>query len=163
MAQTQAQKIAAARNDMRARKAAEAQPVRKPRAKKTVVVEPVVQSSFDEDLMRLIKHHIGDIEIPSWKRALFAFIVSLTAAAGMGWLIGTITGYAMIGLLAVGGSMSLVYLLYAIGLLLAAYGGFKVSQTVGRYIVSGNIDRDISDAWGWIKGKFAREPQGALA
>ena len=158
-------KLIAARNDMLKRKhaGADAAPVRKPRAKKTVVSEPVVQSSFDEDLMTLIKRHLGDVAIPSWKRAVFAFVVGATAAAGFGWLVGTVAGYAMIGVLAMSHSMSLVYLIYALAMLLAVYGGMKVSQKVGGYIVSGNIDRDIAKGWGWVKSKFTREPQGALA
>lgn len=92
---------------------------------------------------------------PSWKRKLAAFFASALLASGAGYVIGTLAGYAMVGIAALGGSVLWAYLILIVALILSFYAGLKIGQHVGNYVLSGQVDRDIVAAKNKITGWFS--------
>lgn len=94
------------------------------------------------------------ITIPTWKRSLLAFVASFVVGYGVGYLLGTLLSILMVATFTVTGSLFLMYCIAVLGFLGILYAGCKVGQTVGMYIVTGDIDRDVRRAKNWISGWF---------
>lgn len=94
---------------------------------------------------------------PSWKRYLGAFFASAVLAYGAGHIIGTLAGYAMVGIASLGGSLLWAWLIMIIATILSIYVGMKIGQHVGNYILSGQIDRDVVGAVNKVKSWFGRK------
>jgi hypothetical protein len=128
--------------------------------------EDAVRQAAMEAVMKLFG---VDENAPSFKRQMAALFASILLSVGAGYVIGQIAGYAIIGILALGGSMLWAYLIMILATLLAMYAGMKIGQYVGNYVLSGQVDEDIakakdavSDGWNWIKSKFSSEPKESV-
>ena len=95
-------------------------------------------------------------ELPSWKRNVAAFALSMAACAGTGYVISTITAYAIAGIAVFNGSMFLTFFVFALALLVSVYAGLKLSEKVTNYVMSGQIDRDIVAAKNKVLGWFGK-------
>lgn len=108
-----------------------------------------------------------DENAPSWKRKLAAFFAVGVVAYGIGYGIGTLAGYAIAGIAALGGSVLWSYLIMITALIVSLYAGVKVGQYLGNYILSGQIDADIgaikNKVTGWFKRDKKDAPQIAVA
>jgi Flp pilus assembly protein TadB len=96
------------------------------------------------------------LDLPSWKRTVCAFLATAALSVGAGYLIGQIAAYAIVGVMMLGAPMAIAWLIYALALVLSLYAGIKIGQYVGNYVLSGQIDRDVSRAWGGVKSLFTR-------
>jgi hypothetical protein len=111
--------------------------------------------------------------LPSGKRAIASLAVSVLLSAGAGYGIGTIAGYAIVGVAALSGALLWQWVIFILAIALGAYVGMKIGQHVGNYILSGQIDKDAAACWdtvtGWFSSKdkvaevVAIPPLGALA
>lgn len=95
-----------------------------------------------------------DSAMPSWKRKLSAFFGAILLSGAAGYAIGTLAGYAIVGVASLGGSILWAYLIMVIALILAAYAGFKIGEVVGNYVLSGQIDKDLKAAKAKVTGWF---------
>ena len=100
--------------------------------------------------------------VPSWKRQLVAFVGSFAVGFGVGSVFNVIISVMMNAIFALTSSMFLVYTLWIVGMLAAAYFALKAGQKVGMYIVSGNIDGDVQRLKAKVSGWFTRKPAQPL-
>ena len=89
-----------------------------------------------------------------WKRQLIAFIVSSTISMGAGYLIGVVASMAIVAVATLAGAFVWQCLIMFVALMLALYAGLKSAQTVGKYITSGDIDRDVVNMKNKVVGFF---------
>jgi hypothetical protein len=108
-------------------------------------------------IMKLAEFSSG-LEGVSTKRKLAAFFGSILVSGAAGYAIGSLAGYAIAGVMALGGSVLWAYLILIIALILGAYAGMKIGQHVGNYILSGKIDKDIVAAKNKFLGFFKSKP-----
>jgi len=112
------------------------------------------QEAIDDFLKRF------GLQAPSWKRIACAVVLVAALAYGAGTLIGTLATYMVVGAFMFTGSMFVVWSIYILAILLALYAGLKIGQHVGNYVLSGQIDRDLSSAWNWTKSLFgSKQPE----
>ncbi len=100
-------------------------------------------------------HNIG-FETPTWKRVLAANVLAIGCSAGAGYVIASIASYTAAGILVLTGSTFLVFMTFMLAILVSVYTGLKISQHVGNYVLSGQIDRDIVVAKNKVIGLFER-------
>lgn len=94
------------------------------------------------------------LEAPTWKRQLLAWLASLGACAGVGYLMGQIIGYAMVGAILLTGSAFIPLVIYAIGVVIAIYASYRVGPIVYMAVIDKTVDRMASSAWNKATGLF---------
>lgn len=107
----------------------------------------------DEISMRAMFDNLG-VSIPTWKRTLIALVASLASGYLAGSAGMTVTGVLCTAALTATGSMFISTVVYALGLIITVYAALKISQKIGMYIATGDIDSDAAAAWGWTKSLF---------
>lgn len=152
VASTQTPEQIAVLNEMRAAKAKTKADLAAKVAAAEAAMPPFVASSTHagigaDALSARIRESINDMlgfgegsAMPGWKRKLAAFFSSCMLAYGAGYAIGTVAGYAIVGIASMGASVLWSYLIMIVAALLALYAGMKIGQYVGNYILSGKID-----------------------
>lgn len=127
----------------------------KPEPTRIEAAKEVVQQSI-ENLSERAAAAVDELLLAlgtcSPKRYLVAFVLSLSAAIGVGWLIGQVIAWCMAAVLVSTGSSFLATLVLAVGLIIAFFAGKKVGGTVMEYIVCRHADAH----WARIKGFFSR-------
>jgi hypothetical protein len=110
------------------------------KAKKTKIAEAIEQAEAQ------------GIVIPTWKRVVAANVASI--AVNYAWLSPFIS---LVASIAAPASLFLAVMIWIVSMVLAIYAGMKVSQHVGSYILSGQIDRDVVKVKNKVLGLFQRK------
>lgn len=114
----------------------------------------------NEKLIREACDSLG-VPVPSWKRVVITYVAAMCAGYGLGTLFILVDALLLSSLMAT--SVFLYWAVWAVGLLLTLYAGFKLGNAIGNYIMSGQIDRDIAVAKNKVSGWFKRTPALAAA
>jgi hypothetical protein len=114
-------------------------------------IEDVNLSHYDRALASM--KALG-LKVPGWKRTLVSLIVAFFAGCGIGMVANVLIDMVLIAT-----SFSVFgYILSCLIFIAALYAGFKTGQSIGMYIVTGDIDRDIGRVVGKVKGWFQSTP-----
>ena len=81
-----------------------------------------------------------NFEAVGWKRQVCAWVLSLSSAFAIGYGMGTLIAYTLVGAMVLSTSAFLAYAIYFVGILLAVYLGSKVSA----FVFDGVIDKSIA-------------------
>lgn len=84
------------------------------------------------------------IAIPSKRRILVATVASIIVGGCIGYFGGQLLGMLVAGALVLTGSAFLSMLVYILGLCLLAYAAFVAGRKVAQYILTSNVDTDLS-------------------
>lgn len=110
------------------------------------------------------------IELPSKRRVIVSLIASLIVGGCIGYFGGQLLGMLVAGALVLTGSAFLSMLVYILGLCLIAYAGFVAGRKVAQYILTSNVDTDLSavrntlgSAKDRVFGWFKSEPKAVAA
>lgn len=116
------------------------------------------------------------IAIPSKRRILVATVASIIVGGCIGYFGGQLLGMLVAGALVLTGSAFLSMLVYILGLCLLAYAAFVAGRKVAQYILTSNVDTDLSAVrntlgsakdrvFGWFKSepKVVAAPVAAAA
>lgn len=96
----------------------------------------------------------------SFTRKACAYVVSLCASFGTGYLVGLAMN-AVLVTAAVSTSLFLTILVWVLGLLIALYLGSKVGEAVYNGIVHSVIEDTVAGAWHSVTGWFTTEKVAA--
>lgn len=98
------------------------------------------------------------IVIPTWKRTACAFFASIACSVGIALVISEVAEYTVLGILtSTSASLMFAFVIYMLAMIIAIYASMKVSQYIGNYVLSGQIDKDIVRAKNKVTGWFKRE------
>lgn len=110
------------------------------------------------------------IAIPSKRRILVATVASIIVGGCIGYFGGQLLGMLVAGALVLTGSAFLSMLVYILGLCVLAYGAFVAGRKVAQYILTSNVDTDLSvvrntlgSAKDRVFGWFKSEPKAVAA
>lgn len=110
------------------------------------------------------------VAIPSKRRILVASVASIIVGGCIGYFGGQLLGMLVAGALVLTGSAFLSMLVYILGLCLIAYGAFVAGRKVAQYILTSNVDSDLSavrntlgSAKDRVFGWFKSEPKAVAA
>lgn len=110
------------------------------------------------------------IAIPSKRRILVATVASIIVGGCIGYFGGQLLGMLVAGALVLTGSAFLSMLVYILGLCLLAYAAFVAGRKVAQYILTSNVDSDLSavrntlgSAKDRVFGWFKSEPKAVAA
>lgn len=110
------------------------------------------------------------IVIPSKRRILVATVASIIVGGCIGYFGGQLLGMLVAGALVLTGSAFLSMLVYILGLCLLAYAAFVAGRKVAQYILTSNVDTDLSavrntlgSAKDRVFGWFKSEPKAVAA
>lgn len=92
------------------------------------------------------------IAVPDWKRKAVAYVGAFLIGYGFGSLFAYLDVIFLSSLATT--SVFLYWLAYVLGLVLTIYAAIKVSQKWGGYVISGDIDADLTRAKNWVSGFF---------
>lgn len=93
-------------------------------------------------------------QVPSWKRAVTGLIVGMLAAAGTGYLIGSLAGLLIVSAVAVTSMAWIGWVLMILSIALGAWAGGKVGASVFGYIVDQRIDEHYNAAKAKVSSWF---------
>lgn len=128
--------------------------------KPTVVITPIVETAQAAPTYREQMHAMLDRALDSsgeqvgWKRTLAAWVVGLSSAFGVGYLVGLAIAYMVVGASVLGAGTFLCSLIYFIGIIIAMYLGNKVAVFTYMSIMDKTIDTTCSAAYGKVRGWF---------
>lgn len=106
-------------------------------------VAPVApeQKSYDfKAHMHKILDEALSAEQPSWKRLLLAWTLGLATSFGVGYLVGQLTMYCVLGAALLTGSAFVALLVMVIGVLVSMYLGYKASLFAYTKVMDKSID-----------------------
>ena len=110
------------------------------------------------------------IELPSKRRVIVSLIASIIVGGCIGYFGGQLLGMLVAGALVLTGSAFLSMLVYILGLCVLAYGAFVAGRKVAQYILTSNVDTDLSavrntlgSAKDRVFGWFKSEPKAVVA
>lgn len=83
----------------------------------------------------------------SWKRALCAFVTSVTVGAGIGWITGKLIGFMALGAVVAGAPAFIAIAIWVLGLVLALYFGSKVAARIAGAVLTGEADERAAAAY----------------
>lgn len=129
-----------------------AAPQRAKRVTAKTATEPKtpLQARF-EALMAASENLMSDFEMPSWKRVLCAFVLTIAICVGLGFVIGNVLTWLMTGAVMVTGSILIGWAIYILGAIFAAWAGWRVGRKVGVSVLTKSADRTAANAWSNIK------------
>lgn len=140
---------------------------RTPRAsrKATIVDVPFVEtvapaapqlSAFEAYKARAHKAIDEMLALPEhgWMRAITAWIVTLASSIGIGWLVGTITTYAIVGAALLTSSAFVALAILLIGIAGSMYISYKTSPIVFMAVIDGTVEKAAARAWKRTKAFF---------
>ena len=94
--------------------------------------------------------------VPTWKRTLVAFVSTIASAVGIGWVAGTLLDWLVVGALAMAVPAFIVFVVYLIGAIIAAYYGGKLCVRVGGAVLTGEADERAIAAYDAMKSAVKR-------
>lgn len=110
------------------------------------------------------------VAIPSKRRILVATVASIIVGGCIAYFGGQLLGMLVAGALVLTGSAFLSMLVYILGLCLIAYAAFVAGRKVAQYILTSNVDTDLSavrntlgSAKDRVFGWFKSEPKAVAA
>lgn len=157
--QAELKRLRAEKRKANAQAKAEAAKPAQPEVQEATPFDPKAEARKRMDAMAsAVDAILADFEAPSWKRMIAAGVIGLVCACGAGWMIGTLTGMLIVSAVALTGMAWLGWVIYALGVLIAAYVGAKVAGAVGGYIVRGDIDKTIGNVKDRFVGLFTSKP-----
>lgn len=106
-------------------------------------------SEAQDSLLRFFK-------APSWKRTLVAVVSAFLVGAGVGWVVGTLLEWLMVGALALAVPTFLIMLVYVLGICIAIYYGGKWGARVGGAILTGEADERALAAYDATKSLLSK-------
>lgn len=107
---------------------------------------PIVEKPLFARIDEWMEDKVGLRGIASWKRVITGWVVALLGAAGLGYLIGQVAAMLMVGALLTTGSLFLMYIIFALALVLSYWAGGKVGKYLFRGIVTRQWDFNGADA-----------------
>lgn len=128
--------------------------------KPTVVITPVVATAAAAPTYREQMHAMLDQALDSsgepvgWKRTLTAWVVGLSSAFGVGYLVGLAIAYMVVGASVLGAGTFLCTVIYILGVLVAMFLGNKVAVFTYMSIMDKTIDTACSGAYNKVRGWF---------
>jgi hypothetical protein len=100
---------------------------------------------------------LADFEMPSWKRLAIGTVIGLVAAAGAGWMLGTVVGMLVVGAVAMTGMAWLGWVVWALGMIVTFIACSMLGRSTAAYIVTAKIDEHAgavkNKVLGWFKSK----------
>jgi hypothetical protein len=150
--------------------------------KPTVVDEPTVAetvatpepklhetaSAYFDRMMKAIDDFAEASGAPSRNRLILGWFVSTFGAMLIGYGLGTLLSYAIIGALVLTGSAFLATMIYVLGMVAAIYASWNAGQWISNYIVTKEIDADYARVKlaaagpiGFVKSFFVRAAGGS--
>lgn len=136
--------------------------VLKPEPSRIEAAKEVVQESIESVAARAtaaVDELLQALGACSPKRYLVAIVLSLTAACGVGYLIGQVIAWCMGAVLLATGSGFLATLVLVLGVIIAFFAGKKVGGMVMEYIVCRHADAH----WAKVKGFFTSSKAPVVA
>lgn len=93
--------------------------------------------------------------LPSWKRALTALVVSGLVGWGLGTLAGNAIAYLTVGAIMFGASAFLANVIFWLGVIVAVYATYRASAFCYLKIVDKTVDDKFFAAKEWVTGLFS--------
>jgi hypothetical protein len=101
-------------------------------------------------------------QIPdNWKRQTIAIISGLIVSVGIGYAVGWAAIAAVIGASALGAGTFMQTVIWALGLIINMYVGYKASTLTYTKVMDHSIDKAVARGFTRVRGMFA--PKGATA
>lgn len=133
------------------------------RTKKATVITPIVDAAplgvqpetYRAQMHRLLDEAL-DTDGVSWKRRAVAFIAGLATSCLVGYAVGKLIAYTMVGAILLTGSSFLALVIFVLGLITAMYLGSKVSVFVYMNVMNENIDAQFAKASNAVRCIFVR-------
>lgn len=137
---------------------------RKSTLKATITEQPFVETvapesvateeSKIEDLTAAFEACFGTAKMPSIKRLLIAFVLTIAVSLGAGYLIGFVLEYLVIGALMLTGSAFLGIMIYIFGIFFGMYAGGKIGGFIYNSVVNERIDAAYGKAKDYTLGYY---------
>ena len=90
----------------------------------------------------------------SWKRWAIAVVASLATSAAVGYLGGYLAVYLTFAAALMTGSMFITYVVYALGVLLTMYAGYRASMFTYIKVIDRSVDDLCAKAYDRVTGLF---------
>lgn len=141
-----------------------------PKSKRTATApehkaEQVHSSStaFDRAMMRMREAQeelMAVLGVPSWQRALAAFVTGIGAAIGIGWLAGLVVNSVTLSVLAFTGSGFIATIVWLLGFVASCYYGGKAAAAASMSVYTGVAQQRITESYyqarGFVTSLFGR-------
>lgn len=124
----------------------------KPVAEETATGFEGVYQRFTEAQESLLQF----FKVPSWKRTLVAFITTVAAGCGIGWISGNLLSWLVAGATLMAVPTFIVFCVYALGALATMYFGTKLCVRIGGAVLTGEADERAAAAYDAVKGALKR-------
>lgn len=114
-----------------------------------------------EDNQRSYLHSLLDEALAEgfgWKRMLVGSILGLAAAAGLGWMLGNLIAYMLIGCIMLTGSALLANALAVLAMIVSFFLGGKVASATYMAVCDGTVERGYSSLASRVRGWFNKTP-----
>jgi hypothetical protein len=130
--------------------------------KPTVVITPVeeivhaapsAKPTLREHLHILLDEALAEDQI-GWKRELVAWVLSLSASFGIGYGVGTLLNYMIVGMTVLSSSVFLSMVVYFLGIMLAIHLGRKATMFVYLGVVERSFETSIAAGYNKVRGWF---------
>lgn len=95
-------------------------------------------------------------KVPSWKRALIAFVAGVTAGGVAGSVMLTLTDWLIVGAISAGAGLFVQMVLAVIGLALTMYAAWKISARVTGAVLTGEADERAIAAYDATRAMLSR-------
>ena len=124
------------------------------------IPEPQAEPNFSWDTyMDALRAQIPD----NWKRHTIAIISGLIVSVGIGYAVGWATIAAVIGASALGAGAFMQSIIWALGLIINMYIGYKASTLTYTKVMDHSIDKVVGRGYARMRGMFTPAPKGATA
>lgn len=144
----------------------------KPVRKAPINIKPTPEPAADHDTLHAAAEDTVDIRamldsmgfvLPSWRRSLLSLAASFCAGYAIGSIAATLLEVLYTAAIMTTGSVFIATAIWVMGFIVAMYAAVKAGQKIGMYFATGDIDRDLSRAWGWAKNLVTPKPVIATA
>lgn len=123
----------------------------------TVVPETAPQPTAFEQYKARAHAAIDNLLVPpehGWMRTIAAWAITMAASIGLGWLVGYVTTYAIVGAALLSSSVFISLMILLIGLIGSMYIGYKTSPIIFKAIIDGAVEKAAVSAWRKTRGFF---------
>lgn len=122
-------------------------------------------SAFEQYKARAHKA-IDEMLVPpthGWMRTITAWVASLAASFGLGWLVAEVTAYAVVGAALLSSSVFITLAIMLIGVIASIWLSYKTSPVIFKAVIDGTIEKAAVSAWRKTKAFFTPGSKVATA
>lgn len=116
----------------------------------TIVPETAPQPTAFEQYKARAHKAIDDLLVPpehGWMRTIAAWAITMASSIGLGWLVGYVTTYAIVGAALLSSSVFISLMILLIGLIGSMYISYKTSPIIFKAIIDGTVEKAAVSAW----------------